>query len=63
MEAAPVAMMNAAIALSMSPLKHTMVTLSGLVSWRPLSTASGAMFGVVIVVMESPLGCTINNKA
>ena len=31
-EAAPVAMMNAAMALSMSPLKQTIVTLSGLVS-------------------------------
>ena len=55
-DAAPVAMINAAIALSMSPLKQTIVTLSGLVSRRLLSTFSGAMFGVGSVVTETSLG-------
>ncbi|OGW47335.1 MAG: hypothetical protein A2V62_06665 [Nitrospirae bacterium RBG_19FT_COMBO_58_9] len=53
MAAAPVAMMNAAIARSMSPLSSTIVTLSGLVACKSANANAGSICVVVIISCSS----------
>src|SRR5688572_2961991 len=48
MAAAPVAMMNAAIARSMSPLNSTMVTLSGLEACKSANATAGSICAIVM---------------
>src|SRR6266850_3099854 len=48
MAAAPVAMMNAAIARSMSPLSSTIVTLSGLEACRLANSTAGSICAIVM---------------
>src|SRR5438128_4465802 len=48
MAAAPVAIMNAAIARSMSPLSSTIVTLSGLEACRSANATAGSICAIVM---------------
>ena len=52
MAAAPVAMMKAAMARSMSPLRTTMVTDSGFVSWSSAKATDGS---TLVAFISSPI--------